>query len=54
MGKLSPKPLKYTEKIAVSFTTEQVKELKEIAEETGESVAGLLRRLALEYMTEKK
>ena len=51
---MSAKPLQYTEKVAVSFSTEQLKALKTIANETGETVSGLLRRLALQYIADKK
>ena len=46
------KPLRYSEKVAVSFTPEQLKELKRIAEETGDTVGGMLRRLAIQFLTE--
>lgn len=48
------KPLKYTEKVAVAFTSEQLRELKQIAEQSGESVSGILRRLGLQYIAERK
>lgn len=51
---MSPKPLKYSEKIAVSFTPEQIQDLKRIADETGDSVSGILRRLALKFISEYK
>ena len=48
------KPLRYTEKVAVSLTKEQLNELKSIAERTGDTVSGMLRRLALEFIAEQK
>ena len=50
---MAAKPLQFTEKVAVSFTTEQLNVLRNIASETGETVSGLLRRLALQYIADK-
>ena len=47
---MAAKPLRYSEKIAVSFTKEQLEQLREIAERTGDSVSGILRRLGIEYI----
>ena len=49
---MSAKPLKYSEKVAVSFTPDQLEALRTIAEETGDSVSALLRRLAIQFMSE--
>lgn len=46
------KPLKYSEKVAVSFTKEQLDHIKQVADSTGDTVSGLLRRLAIQYATE--
>lgn len=51
---MSAKPLRYTEKVAVSFTPEQLEQLKKIAEKTGDTVAGILRRLAIQFIKEQK
>ena len=51
---MAAKPLRYTEKVAVSFTPEQLESLKKIAEETGDTVSGILRRLAIQYVEESK
>ena len=51
---MSAKPLKYTQKVAVAFTPEQLNELKEIAEKTGDTVAGILRRLAIQFIESQR
>ena len=51
---MAAKPLRYSEKVAVSFTPEQIQALKEIAEETGDSVSAMLRRLAIQLINEYK
>lgn len=51
---MSAKPLRYSEKVAVSFTKEQILALKEIAERTGDNVSGILRRLGIEYIEKNK
>lgn len=51
---MSAKPLKYSEKVAVSFTPEQLAALKEIADKTGDTVSGMLRRLAIQLISEHK
>lgn len=50
--KVAAKPLKYSEKIAVSFTPEQINKLKKIADDTGDTVSGILRRLAIKFLSE--
>lgn len=52
MISLSAKQLKYSEKVAVSFTPEQLQNLKKIANDTGDTVSGILRRLALQFISE--
>lgn len=49
---MAAKPLKYSEKIAVSFTPEQINKLKKIADDTGDTVSGILRRLAIKFLSE--
>lgn len=51
---MAAKPLRYTEKVVVSLTKEQVDILRVIAEKTGDTVSGILRRLAIQYISEKK
>ena len=51
---MAAKPLKYSEKIAVSFTREQIDALKIIADETGDNVSGILRRLAIQFIKENE
>lgn len=51
---VSAKPIRYTEKVAVSFTPEQLQQLKEIAERTGDTVSGILRRLAIQFIDDNK
>lgn len=51
---MAAKPLRYSEKVAVSLSPEQMHELKKIAEETGDTVSGILRRLAIQFIAEHK
>ncbi len=51
---MSAKPIKYSEKIAVSLSPEHIQALKDIAEETGDTVSGILRKLAVQFITEHK
>lgn len=51
---MAAKPIKYTEKVAVSFTSEQLEELRIIAERTGDTVSGILRRLAIQFIEAQK
>lgn len=51
---MTAKPLKYPQKVAVSFTPEQLQALREIADSTGDTVSGILRRLAIQFINEQK
>ena len=51
---MAAKPLRYTEKVAVSFTKQQIEHLREIAENTGDTVSGILRRLAIQFIEENQ
>ena len=51
---MAAKPLRYTEKIVVLLSEENAKELKRIADETGDTASGILRRLAIQFISENK
>lgn len=51
---MSAKPLRYSERVIVMLSPEQMEELKKIAEETGDTVSGMLRRLAIQLISEHK
>ena len=51
---MAAKPIKYSEKIAVSLSPEHMQALKDIANETGDTVSGILRRLAVQFISERK
>lgn len=51
---LAAKPLKYSKKVAVSLAPDQLEALQRIADETGDTVSGLLRRLAIKFIAEQE
>jgi len=51
---VAAKPIMYSEKVAVSLSPEHLRRLREIAGETGDTVSGILRRLAIQYISENE
>ena len=52
-GEMSPKGSVNTERVNVFFSPETVKELKQLADEKGTTLSGIIRMITLEYLAKK-
>lgn len=50
---MSPKGSANTERVNVFFSPETVKELKQLADEKGTTLSGIIRMITLEYLAKK-
>ncbi len=50
---MSPKGSINTERVNVFFSPEAVKKLKELADEKGTTLSGIIRMITLEYLAKK-
>ena len=51
---MSPRPKNNSERTNVFFSPETMNVLRELANEKGTSVSGLIRMIVLEYLADKK
>lgn len=50
---MSPKGSANTKRVNVFFSPETVKELKQLADEKGTTLSGIIRMITLEYLAKK-